>query len=255
MRLILGLFVCLLASGTLEARSLFHRAQHQRSFGISTRRRLFTSELINDPGTASLNFSTAYDFNGNWTTPTTINYTPYGWQTELSLGFDSVDSLQGTQPNRVTGFSTYMSFTAITAFDIGKNFSWAFAPLVTVMLRNDSGVRVGGSLYASYDFGANTVSGNATWTAATTASTTNPAGLFDMQAGYARKIKKFTPYANMQIERATDVSVQYSVIAGVSYDLNDKLTFDLSSQTFGVNTGSPDQQIVAGVTWNFYRRR
>jgi hypothetical protein len=255
MRLLLGLFACLFASGTLEARSLFHRGQHQKSFGISTRRRLFQSDLINDPGTASLDLTTAFDLNGSWTIPTTVNYTPYGWRTELSAGFDSVDSVRGEQPNRVTALSSYLGFTAITAFDIGKNFSWAIAPLVTVILRNDSGVRIGGTLYASYDLGRNTFGANAAWSGATSASPTNPAGLFVLQAGYGRKIARFTPYANMQVERASGTSTQYSVIVGTSYALNDNFSLEFSGQSFGVNTGHPDQQVVAGFNWNFYRHR
>lgn len=228
---------------------------HRRSSGLSLRRRLFTSPLITDPGSMDLEFSGAYDTNSSWTTPTTLKFTPFGWRTELSAGVDTLAHVVEDSGDTDTHFSDHVNLAATTAFRAGEHFSWAFAPTLAVFLRNESGARIGGALLGRYDRGWNTISASAAWSGATHDSPTNPAGVFDVTGGYGRKFGRFTPYGTVQYERASGLGGGYSIFEGVEFEVNDRLSFDLSGQHYALNSAQPDHQIVAGLTWNLHRRR
>jgi len=253
MRRASAVLALLMACGfPLEARLRVH--SHRRSSGLSLRRRLFTSPLITNPGGVDLEFSGAFDTNSSWMLPTTLKYTPHGWRTELNAGVDTlayvVDDAGGA-----THFSDHVNLAATTAFRAGEHFSWAFAPTLSVFLRNEGGARMGGSLLGRYDRGWNTFSASASWTGATRVSPSNPAGIFDLTGGYGHKFGRFTPYGTVQLERASGVATGYSVFEGAEYEVNNRLSLDISGQHYALNSAAPDHQIVAGLTWNLHRRR
>lgn len=243
----------LLACFPLEARLRAH--SHRRSSGLSLRRRLFTSPLITDPGGVDLEFSGAFDTNSSWLLPTALKYTPTGWRTELSAGVDTLAHVLEDSGDAGTHFSDHVNLAATTAFRAGEHFSWAFAPAISVFLRNESGCRIGGSLLGRYDRGGNTFSASAAWSGATRVSPTNPAGIFDLTGGYGHKFGRFTPYGTVQLERATGLAGGYSIFEGIEYEVNNRLSLDISGQHYGLNSPVADHQIVAGLTWNLHRRR
>ena len=228
----------------------FSRRTSRRNSGQTLRRRLFTSPLITTPGGVDLEFSSIFDPQGGFTMPTTLKYTPSNWQTELSVGFDTVASINDDGGNRTTHFSDHVNMAATTAFTPTENFSWAFAPTMAVFLRGDEGLRVGGALIARYDRGVNTFSTAATWSGATVTSPTNPSGIFDITGGYARKFGRLTPYANFQVERASGIATQYSVFEGIEWQVNPRLSFDFGGQHYALNTPQPDHHYSVGLTYS-----
>lgn len=231
------------------------RIFHRRSGGLATRRRLFTSPLITDPGNVDLEFSGAFDTNSSYTLPANLKYTPAGWQTEFSAGVDSVASVVDDSSGRTTHFSDHLNLAATTAFKAGDNFSWAIAPTATVFLRGESGGRFGGAAFGRYDRGLNTFSGGASWNGATRSSATNPAGTMDLNAGYGRKRGRVTAYGNVQWERSTGLGAFYSLFEGIEYEVNERVAIDLSGAHYGLRTGSIDHQVVVGLTCTLYRHR
>jgi len=228
----------------------FSRRAHRRTSGQTLRRRLFTSPLITNPGGLDLEFGSNFDSRGGYTLPTTLKYTPARWHTELSAAVDTVSSISDDNGNRATHFSDHVSFAATTEFRVTDNFSCAVAPTVAIFLRGDEGLRLGGALLARYDHGNNTFSGAATWSGATVNSPTNPAGILDLTTGYARKFGRLTPYANVQLERASGLATQYSIFEGVEWQLNPRFSFDFGGQHYALNTPQPDHHFSIGLTYS-----
>lgn len=228
----------------------FSRRAHRRTSGQALRHRLFTSPLITNPGGIDLEFSSIFDPQGGYTLPTTLKYTPATWHTEFSAGVDTVASMFDDNGSRATHFSDHVNLAATTAFRPTDNFSWAVAPTVAVFLRGEDGLRLGGALIARYDRGVNTFSAAATWSAATVASPSNPSGLFDITGGYARRFGRLTPYANIQLERASGIATQYSFFEGVEWQLNPRLSFDFGGQHYALNSGQPDHHFSVGLVYS-----
>ncbi len=252
MRRVFGLLLLSCCWPSVDAAIRFHKPHRSRNLGISTRRRLFTSPLITDPGNVDLEFSGAFDTNSDFATPTVVHYTPSGWHTEFSIGadlFDEVADRDGHLTDRI-------NVAATTAFHAGEHFNWAIAPTTTVLLQGDTGTRLGGALFARYDRGGNTVSSSASWSGATAPSPTNPAGTFDWNGGYARRLwRRWTGYVNGQWERSSGVPWMVSLFGGVEYEVNERLSFDISGQHYNLNSGPVDHQIVAGLTWTLHQHR
>jgi len=230
------------------------RIPSRRGAGFTVRRRMFTSPLITDPGSVNIWLAGAIDTNSSYLIPMQVAYTPSNWRTELSFGGDLVASQVDTVNGRTTQFSEYLNFAATTAFKAGDNFNWAFAPLVSFVLRGDDRTRIGATVYARYDYKADTLSSSLSWSGATTASGAHPYAFFDATTGYARRFGKWTAYVSGQWERASTVPWLVSVFAGVQFDLNDHISFDFSGQHYNLNFAPIDHQIVAGVNWTFSPR-
>lgn len=231
------------------------RIFHRRSGGLATRRRLFTSPLITDPGNVDLEFSGAFDASSSYTLPAALKYTPGGWQTEFSIGVDTLASVVDDSAGRVTHFSDHVNLAATTAFTMGEHFSWAVAPTTTFFLRGDSGARLGGALFGRYDRGVNTFSGGASWNGATRSSATDPAGTMDLNAGYGRKLGRITAYGNVQWERSTGLAGYYSLFEGMEYEVNERFAVDVSGAHYGLRSGTIDHQLVLGLTCTLHRHR
>ena len=124
------------------------------------------------------------------------------------------------------------------------------------LLRGDSGVRLGATVIARCDAGANSLGLSADWSAATKASSTNPAGVWDLGAGYGRHLgskgvwTRFTPHLNAVVERATGFSRTLASFAGVEYQAGPRLALDLSGQRYGLSGIGADRQVLLGLTLN-----
>ena len=238
-------------------------AQHGGT--IALRKRVHVNTLITEPGTMEIEWGGAFSMGGNFTFPSAIKYTPEGthayWgRTEFSASFDSVSSIVDSG-YRTTQFSDRVGFAATCVVHDGEKLDLAIAPQVGILLRGDDGVRVGGTAIARYDVGRSSAGVTFTWTGATAASDTNPAGTIDVGAGYGFQLKPsgplghLTPHTNWLYEKSTGTRRQVSVFEGVEYQVTDRFAVDFSAQHFGVWGGSLDNQVVVGLTVNTGRLR
>jgi hypothetical protein len=236
-----------------------------RAGPISLRKRVHVNTLITEPGTVEIEWGSAFSMDGSFTFPTTIKYTPEGrhvyWgRTEFSASFDSLAS--SLQPEgRTNHFSDRATFAANCVVHDGDKLDLALAPLVSVLLRGDAGVRLGATAIARYDAGRSSLGVTLTWTAGTAASDTNPAGTFDLGAGYGFRLKPsgplghLTPHVNWLYEKSTGADRQISLFEGVEYQITEKIAVDFSGQHFGVWGGQADNQVVVGLTANLGKLR
>jgi hypothetical protein len=259
------LFRALAAFGILHLSSpagsaaLFHLAG--RSSNITLQKRLHINTLITQPGTLEIDWANVYSFSTtNYNMPSALKYTPQGryiiWgRTEYSLAFDSltVDQIGG---GRVAQFSQSVTLQANSVLRDGEKLDIAIAPQATLFLRDESGARFGATAIARYDSGRNSIGTTLSWSAATHSSASNPAGTFDIGAGFGRQLPgcgllaKFTPHGNVVWEKSTGAATIVSTFEGVEYQMTERLAFDLSGQQFSVSGGVPDHQVVFGLTLN-----
>jgi hypothetical protein len=247
---------------------LFSRSSAQsgnRASAITLRKRVHVNTLITEPGTMELEWGGAFSSAGNFTFPSAIKYTPEGthpwWgRTEFSAGFDSLASALQFD-NRVTQFSDRLTLAASCVVHDGARLDLAFAPQVSFLLRGDEGQRLGATAIARYDWGRNSAGVTLTWTGATVSSDTNPAGTFDIGAGYGRRLMASGPlghltvHANWLYEKSTSVERVVSLFEGIEYQVTDKVAVDFAGQHFSVWGGAVDHQVSVGLTVNTGRLR
>jgi len=228
---------------------------------IGLRKRLHVNPLITDPGTMDVEWGGAFSTGGSFSFPSTVRYTPEGpyifWgRTEFSASFDSLSSAVQFD-DRATQFSDRVTVAANCVVYDGKELDIAIAPQTSFFLRGDRGVRAGATAIARYDHGRNSAGMTVTWTAATAASATNPAGTLDIGLGYGRRLmasgplSHLTPHVNWLWERSTgNGGAQISLFEGAEYQITDNVAVDFSAQHFSVWGGQVDHQIVVGLTVN-----
>src|SRR4051812_5570573 len=226
------------------------RIAAKRSQAISLRKRLHVNPLITEPDTMDIEWGGSFSTIGNFTMPASIHYTPEGhhvwWgRTEFSASFDS---LAYQQP--VTHFGDRANFAATCVVHDGDKLDIAIAPRFSVLLRGDSGARVGSTAIARYDTGHHSAGLTFTWTGATASSANNPAGTFDVGAGYGYGIGKITPHINWLWEKSTGSERQISLFEGVEYQFTDPFAIDFSVQHISLGGTARDTQFVAGITFN-----
>jgi hypothetical protein len=245
--------------------SIFSRSGNASST-ISLRKRLHVNTLITEPGTMEVEWGNDYSVTSDsYTMPSTIKYTPEGkhilWgRTEFAASFDTVSSIVENDA-RIAHFGDRLTFAATSVLFDGEKLDIAIAPYASTFLRGESGVRVGATAIARYDFGRNSAGATVSWSGATVASPSNPAGTFNAGLGYGRRLKAsgflghFTPHANVIYERSTGAESLFSIFEGVEYQITEKFAVDFSGQHFNVVGGGLDHQIVIGLTVNLGRFR
>ena len=255
----LALFALLLPAAAPAA--LFHlKGSSERSPAITLRKRIHVNTLITQPGTIDIEWGGAFSSDGSFTFPTAIHFTPEGshvwWgRTEFSASFDSLSY------NQVNHFGDRVSAAATCVVRDGEKLDMAVAPQVTYLLRGDSGARAGATAIARYDVGRSSAGVTFTWTGATNPSPTNPAGTFDLGAGYGFRLKPsgplghLTPHMNWLYERSTGNSRQVSLFEGMEYQVTDPFAIDFAVQHISLWGNQPDTQLVVGITVNTGRLR
>ncbi len=231
---------------------------------ITLRKRLHVNTLITEPGTAEIDWSNLYSFStANFAMPSAIKYTPSGshiiWgRTEYSAAFDTVTSA-AVAGSRLIQFSQALTLTATSVLHDGEKFDVALAPQATFFLRDESGARLGAVAIARYDSGRNSVGGSVSWSAATHASPSNPAGTFDAGFGFGRQLsgskllEKFTPHMNADWEKSAGQGRVWLAFEGIEYQMTGRLAFDISGQHIAPSGSAPDHQIAFGITLNLGR--
>jgi len=245
---------------TILPGAIFHRSSIPRST-ITLQKRLHVNTLITQPGTVEVDWGNDYSITSdNYTMPSTVKYTPAGthilWgRTEFAAGFDTVSSAVENDA-RIAHFGDRLTFTATSVLFDGEKLDLAVAPYASAFLRGESGIRVGATAIARYDAGRNSAGVTVSWSGATVASPSNPAGTFDAGAGYGRRLKAsgflghFTPHGNVVLEKSTGVDRTVSLFEGVEYQITENFALDLSGQHFNVAGGTKDHQLVVGITVN-----
>jgi hypothetical protein len=245
--------IALFVYSPASAAVFFHRPDDGSSrhpTAISLRERLHVNPLITEPDTMEIEWGGAFALSGTDTMPMVIHYTPKGpylfWgRTEFSASFDSLN-----YDGAVRHFGDRASFAATCVLHDGKNLDIAIAPIASFLFRGDSGTRYGATGIARYDAGRHSGGVTFSWTGATVASTTNPAGTFDIGLGYGYALGKITPHVNWLWERSTGVDRQISLFEGVEYQVTQPLALDFSVQHINVWGGGRDTQFIVGVTIN-----
>ncbi len=250
----LALFALLLPAAAPAA--LFHlKSSAERSPAITLRKRVHVNTLITEPGTMEIEWGGAFSVDGSFTFPTAIHYTPEGthawWgRTEFSASFDSLSY------DQVNHFGDRVSAAATCVVHDGDKLDFAIAPQVSYLLRGDSGVRVGATAIARYDVGRSSAGVTFTWTGATSPSSTNPAGTFDLGTGYGFRLKPsgplghLTPHMNWLYEKSTGNSHQVSLFEGMEYQVTEPFAIDFAVQHINLWGNQPDTQFVVGLTVN-----
>ncbi len=247
----------LLAAGAAPA-ALFRSAPDentQRAPAIALRKRLHVNPLITEPDTMDVEYGGAFSWDGSFTLPMTLHLTPEGhhvwWgRTEFSAAFDSISS------NDAVHFGDRATFAATCVVHDGEKLDIAIAPAATLLMRGDSGARAGATAIARYDAGRSSAGVTFTWSGATHASPTNPAGTFDIGAGYgfrlmpAGPLSHLTPHVNAVWEKSTGIERQISIFEGVEYQVTDPFAIDFALQHISIWGGQPDRQFVVGITVN-----
>jgi hypothetical protein len=256
-----GLLLFFAVSGLHGASFHLRRPFAMHSSGISLRKRLHVNDLIAEPGTAEIDWSSLYSYTtGLFSMPAAIKFTPAGdsffWgRTEYSIAFDSISSEVNTGV-RSTQFSDRLTIAATSVLFDSPHFDVAFAPQLTTLLRNDSGVRIGGTAIARYDGYGNSVGFTAGWSAATSVTDTNPAGVWDFGAGYGRHLgrsgvlDRTTLHANVTLEKSTGFERTVAVFGGVEYQISKRVAIDASGQRLGLSGPGQDRQVLLGFTVN-----
>jgi hypothetical protein len=229
---------------------------------ITLRKRLHVNTLITEPGTIEVEWDNLYSYStGNFSMPSVIKYTPKGtsilWgRTEYSAAFDAIDSVALTG-QRNTQFSDRVTFAANAVLKDGEKLDIAIQPAGTFFLRGEEGARLGATAIARYDVGRNSMGATLSWTAATAPSPTNPAGTWDFGGGFGRRLAAsgawghLTPHVNVVYERSTGFERTWAGFAGVEYQITERIAVDFTGQRYGLAGGSPDRQLVVGLTMNF----
>jgi hypothetical protein len=258
-----GALLALLVYNAAASEPATGPAEHSRA--IALRKRIHVNPLITEPGTMDIEWGGAFSTGGNFTLPAVIHYTPEGpyvyWgRTEFSVSLDSLASTVDSG-QRVTNFSDRVGLAATCVLHDGDKLDLAFAPQVSFLLRGDSGARIGATGIARYDWGRSSGGVTLTWTAATAASDSNPAGTFDIGAGYGFRLKPsgalghLTPHVNWVYEKSTGAERLISLFEGIEYQITDAVAVDFSAQHYNVWGGIPDHQVAVGLTVNTGRLR
>jgi hypothetical protein len=225
-----------------------------RPSAISLRKRIHVNPLIAEPDTAEIDWGGAFSTDGNFTLPATLRFTPEGrhiyWgRSELSVSFDSLSSDE-------TGahFSDRTTFAATCVLHDGEKLDIALGPTASVLLRGDSGARLGGAAIARYDTGQSSAGVTVSWTSATRASATNPAATLDAGAGYGYRLRPsgplshLTAHTNWLWERSSGGDWLVSIFEGVEYQINEPVAIDFAAQHLNVWGGRIDHQVAVGLT-------
>lgn len=238
----------------------------RQSSGVSLRKRLHVNDLITEPGTVEIDWSGLYSYTSTtFTMPAAVKYTPAGnsllfGRTEYSVSFDSVESAINTGV-RSTQFSDRLTMTATSIFYSSEHLNLAFAPQLTAFLRDEAGVRIGGTAIARYDNAGHSAAFTAGWSGATHVTDTNPAGVWDLGFGYGKQLAqsgelgKITPHTNLVWEKSSGNHDTWALYGGVEYKATARVAFDLSGQRLGISGVAPDRQVLLSATFNLGRVR
>lgn len=229
---------------------------------ITLRKRLHVNTLITEPGTIEAEWDNLYSYSsGNFSIPSVIKYTPKGksvlWgRTEYSAAFDAIDSV-ALAGQRTTQFSDRVTLAANAVLKDGEKLDIAIQPAATFFLRGEEGARLGATAIVRYDVGRNSMGATLSWTTATAPSPTNPSGTWDFGGGFGRRLAAsgawghLTPHVNAVYERSTGFERTWAGFAGVEYQITERIAVDFTGQRYGLAGGSPDRQLVVGLTMNF----
>jgi hypothetical protein len=256
MRARLILTACFAAGAASPA--IFHRdtdSSGERAPAITLRKRLHVNPLIAEPDTLDIEWGSAFSWDGSFTFPMAIHFTPEGhhawWgRTEFGVAFDSLSSNEGVH------FGDRATFAATCVLRDGEKLDIAIVPAATVLMRGDSGFRAGATAIARYDVGRSSAGVTFGWSGATRPSPSNPAGTFDIGAGYGFRLMPsgplghLTPHVNWLWEKSTGIERQISIFEGVEYQITDPVAVDFALQHISLWGGAPDRQFVIGLTVN-----
>lgn len=224
--------------------------------GGSIRKRVHVRPLVNDAGTADLEFDSSFADAGAFSLPARFRYTPPGdgwfWgKTEFSVAADALTS-DVSDGHRVTQTSDNITLNLTTEWDPPGNFALAAGPQVTTYARDQTRMRAGGIGIGRFGWGnGNNAGFAASWTGATSPSASNPATTLDLGAGYGRDFGCLTLFGNYTWERSTKSDPLHIFSAGFEWEIYSRFSIDISAQQ---SPGQHGPQILVGVAIGLVRR-
>lgn len=254
--------VCVLPLLTPPLQARIARGSGARHSGSGVlRRRVHISDLITEPGTLEVEWYHTYSItSGAYWIPTQIKITPaekgFWGSTEFSAGSDDMTN-QVQNQSRSTHFGDHLYLNMTTVLHSGQHFSLAVGPQLTVLWRNDSGIRAGAYTITRWDLGRSSLGLTASWTGATQPSPTNPAGTLDGGVGFGRQFGRtgsrhpVTLHTSAIYERSTDFHGFPSFYEGAGIQLSKKVTLDVTASQLGSTDNGYDHQVQAGLIVNF----
>lgn len=219
-----------------------------RAQSLNVRRRLNTRPLVDATRSYWVDWTQAASTDGSWASPLTVGFQPSG-KLEFSLNMDAFDRYDAGD-HHVTNATDHVTLAASRSLVNGRIFDLAVMPQVTSLTRNGSGVRAGGSVLARWDVKGNSFGTSATWTGATTPNPDNPAGLWDLGAGYGHKFGRWLVHGNLTWERATGAASFYVVLEGAQRRISPHWSVDLGGQHHGLHSGLVEHQVLATLSWS-----
>ena len=220
------------------------------------RRKVHVADLITTPGTVEAEWYHTLSESGNYWMPSLLKFTPsasngFWGQTELSIGFDAIDSEIGDS-GRVTHSTDHITLNSTHVLWSEKHFSFALGPQITFSTRGQKPVHAGGSAIARWDIGLNNLGLTAQWV--------NP-GILDIGGGAGRQLsqtgfgKFVTPHVSVTWEKLNGSSGFMSVNEGVAFQVTKKLALDIGAQHAGAPDAPMDHQFQIGLIANFGKIR
>ncbi len=242
--------------GLLLVLSLDGAVRRRRASTGGLRRKVHVSDLITTPGTVEAEWYHTLSETGSYWMPTLLKVTPsaadsFWGQTELSIGFDAIDSEIGDS-DRVTHSSDHITLNSTHVFVSGKHFSFAGGPQLSFATRGPQTVHAGGSAIGRWDLGLNNVGLTAQWV--------NP-GTLDVGGGVGRQLSKtglgqyVTPHVSVTWEKSKGFSGFMTTSEGVAFQLTKKLALDVGAQHAGAPDTPVDHQFQIGLIANFGKIR
>ena len=220
------------------------------------RRKVHVADLITTPGTVEAEWYHTLSESGNYWMPSLLKFTPsasngFWGQTELSIGFDAIDSEIGDS-GRVTHSTDHITLNSTHVLWSEKHFSFALGPQITFSTRGQKPVHAGGSAIARWDIGLNNLGLTAQWV---------NRGILDIGGGAGRQLsqtgfgKFVTPHVSVTWEKLNGSSGFMSVNEGVAFQVTKKLALDIGAQHAGAPDAPMDHQFQIGLIANFGKIR
>lgn len=233
--------------------------RRRRSSTGGLRRKVHVADLITTPGTVEAEWYHTLSPSGNYWIPSLLKMTPsagdgFWGQTELSIGFDAIDSEIGDN-GRVTHSTDHITLNSTHVLWSEKHFSFALGPQITFSTRGQQPVHAGGSVISRWDFGLNNQNN-----LGLTAQWVNP-GILDIGGGAGRQLsqtgfgKFVTPHVSVTWEKVNGSSGFMSVNEGVAFQVTKKLALDIGAQHVGAPDAHMDHQFQIGLIGNFGKIR
>ncbi len=230
---------------------------------ITLRKRLHVNTLITEPGTIEVEWDNLYSYStGNFSMPSVIKYTPKGtsilWgRTEYSAAFDAIDSVALTG-QRNTQFSDRVTFAANAVLKDGEKARYRHPASGHFLLTGRRRRASGGHRHCSLRCGPQQHGSHSELDRShrpipppTLPEPGISAEAFGRRLAASGAWGHLTPHVNVVYERSTGFERTWADLRALNTRSPSELRSTLPDSATVLPAGSPDRQLVVGLTMNF----